>query len=49
MKAGIEAGQRALGFGGGPIALLIPEPCVRIFVLTTDALPGDEAERDAPS
>lgn len=47
VKAAIEAGQRALGFGGGPIALLIPEPCVRIFVLTAESLPGDEAERDS--
>jgi hypothetical protein len=47
VKAAIAAGQRALGFAGGPIALLIPEPCVRIFVLAADALPGDEGERDA--
>ncbi len=47
VKAMVEAGKRALGFGGGPIALLIPEFCVRIFVLTAESVPGDEAERDA--
>ena len=47
VKAVIEVGMSALGFGGGSIALLIPEPCFRIFVLTAESVPGDEAERDA--
>jgi len=47
VKAMIEAGKKALALGGGSIALLIPEPCVRIFVLTADSVPVDEDERDS--
>lgn len=47
VKAMIDAGKKALALGGGSIALLIPEPCVRIFVLTADSVPGDEDERDS--
>jgi hypothetical protein len=42
----IERGKRVLGLGGGSVSLLIPEPCVRIFVLTAESVPSSEAERD---
>jgi hypothetical protein len=47
IKAAIERGKKFLGVGGASIALLIPEPCVRIFVLTADSLPSSTAERDS--
>jgi hypothetical protein len=43
----IDDGKRALGLSGGTAALLLPEPCVRIFVLTAETLPASESEREA--
>jgi hypothetical protein len=47
VRALVEEGKKAIGFGGGTISLLIPEPCVRIFILTVDSLPAAQAERDS--
>lgn len=46
VRAAIERGKGELGIGGGTIALLVPEPCVRIFILTVESVPGSPAERD---
>jgi hypothetical protein len=43
----IERGKTSLGLGGGTVSLLIPEPCVRVFILTLDSLPASPAERDS--
>ena len=43
----IERGKSALGLGGGTVSLLIPDPCVRVFIMTVESLPGPQAERDA--
>jgi hypothetical protein len=43
----LEEGMKAMGLGGGTVSLLIPEPCVRIFILTVDALPATQSERDS--
>jgi hypothetical protein len=40
-----EAKSR-LGPDGSPVALLVPESCVRLHLLTFDALPASPAERD---
>jgi hypothetical protein len=40
-----EAKSR-LGPDGSPVALLIPETCVRLHLLTFDALPASSAERE---
>jgi hypothetical protein len=47
IQTAIERGRKFLGLGGASIALLIPEPCVRIFVLTADSVPSSEVERDS--
>jgi hypothetical protein len=47
VKRGIEEGKKVLGLGGGTISLIIPEPCVRIFILTADSVPSTPGERDA--
>lgn len=43
----IDEGKKILGLSGGAITLLIPETCVRIFVLATESLPASEGEREA--
>jgi hypothetical protein len=43
----IEEGKKALGLGSGTVSLLIPEPCVRIFVLGAESVPAAQAEREA--
>jgi hypothetical protein len=47
VRALVEEGKKAIGFGGGTISLLIPEPCARIFILTVDSLPAVPVERDS--
>jgi hypothetical protein len=47
VRSAIEQGKNSLGLGGGIVSLLIPEPCVRIFILTLESVPASEAERDA--
>jgi hypothetical protein len=47
VKLGIEEGKKVLGLGGGTISLIIPEPCVRIFILTADSIPSAPGDRDA--
>jgi hypothetical protein len=42
----LRDGRAKLGADGGDISLLIPETCVRVFVLTFDALPSSPAERE---
>jgi hypothetical protein len=43
----IEHGKDALGLGGGTASLLIPEPCVKIFVLSVESVPVSPGERDS--
>ena len=48
--AGLEKAVReaafALGPAGGAVSLLLPEACLRVFVLTFEALPSAAAERE---
>jgi hypothetical protein len=46
VRAAVEQGKSTLGLGGGTVSLLIPEPCVRIFILTVESVPASQAERD---
>lgn len=43
----IEEGKRVLGLGRGTVSLIIPEPCVRVFILTVESVPTSESERDS--
>ena len=47
VKRVIEEGMKVLGLGGGTISLIIPETCVRIFILTVDSVPSGPGDRDA--
>jgi len=47
VRAAVEQGRSDLGLGGGTVSLIIPEPCVRIFILTVESVPASQAERDA--
>jgi hypothetical protein len=47
LRSLIDEGRRALGMSGGTAALLLPEPCVRVFVLTAESVPLSESEREA--
>ena len=47
LKERIAEGKERLGLTRGRISVLIPEPCVRIFILTVDSVPGPQAEREA--
>jgi hypothetical protein len=42
----VREAKKLLGLGGGTVSLLIPEPCVRIFILSPEAVPAAEAERE---
>lgn len=42
----LREGKAKLDQDGGPAALLIPETCLRVFVLTFDSLPSSPAERE---
>jgi hypothetical protein len=47
LRSLIDEGRRALGLSRGTAALLLPERCVRIFVLTAETVPASESEREA--
>ncbi len=47
LKQHIEEAKAILGLSRGRISVLIPEPCVRIFIMTVDSVPGPHAEREA--
>jgi len=42
----LRDGRAKLGGGGGDAALLVPETCVRVFILSFDRLPASPAERE---
>jgi len=46
LEEAIAQGKKNLRLSSGSAALLIPEPSVRIFVLTVDSFPGSGKERD---
>jgi len=47
LEEAIDQGKRNLRLTSGSAALLIPEPSVRVFVLSVDAFPGSGKEREA--
>lgn len=47
LEEAIGQGQRNLHLTAGTAALLIPEPSVRVFVLSVDSFPSSGKERDA--
>jgi hypothetical protein len=47
LEEAIDQGKRNLRLTSGSVALLIPEPSVRVFVLSVDAFPGSGKEREA--
>jgi hypothetical protein len=47
LEEAIDQGKRNLRLTSGSVALLIPEPSVRVFVLSVDAFPGSGREREA--
>jgi hypothetical protein len=47
LGAAIEQGKDLLGLGGGTVSLLVPEPSVRVFILTVESLSAAPDEREA--
>ncbi len=47
LEVAIAKGQRNLRLSSGTVALLIPEPSVRVFVLSVDEFPRSGKEREA--
>jgi hypothetical protein len=47
LEEAIDQGKRNLRLSSGTAALLIPEPSVRIFVMTVDSFPASGKEREA--
>jgi hypothetical protein len=47
LKDRIEEGKRILGLRGGTVSVIIPDPCVRVFILPVDKLPASDGERAA--
>ncbi|MGZ5468107.1 MAG: hypothetical protein ACXW2H_03080 [Candidatus Aminicenantales bacterium] len=47
LEEAIDQGKRNLRLTSGSAALLIPEPSVRVFVMSVDSFPGSGKERDA--
>jgi hypothetical protein len=47
LEEAIDQGKRNLRLSSGSAALLIPEPSVRVFVMTVDSFPGSGREREA--
>jgi len=43
----VEEMKERLRLSSGMVALLIPEPCLRVLVLAVDAIPEAQAERDS--
>ena len=46
LEHALRDGRARLGADGGDVSLLVPETCVRMFVLTFDGLPASPAERE---
>lgn len=46
LEEAIAQGKRNLRISSGSVAILIPEPSVRVFVLSVDSFPGSGKERD---
>jgi len=46
LEKAIRDGRAKLGADGADVSLLLPETCVRMFVLTFDALPASPPERE---
>jgi len=46
LEEAIAQGQRNLHLSSGSVALLIPEPSVRVFVMSVDSFPASGKERD---
>ncbi len=44
-EAALREGLKKLGSADGPLSLLLPEPCARVFILTFDKLPASNEER----
>ena len=47
LEEAIDQGKRNLRLTSGSVALLIPEPSVRVFVMSVDSFPGSGKEREA--
>ena len=47
LEEAIDQGKRNLRLTSGSAALLIPEPSVRVFVMSVDSFPGSGKEREA--
>ncbi|MGZ5439701.1 MAG: hypothetical protein ACXWFJ_07605, partial [Candidatus Aminicenantales bacterium] len=47
LEEAIDQGKKNLRLTSGSAALLIPEPSVRVFVMSVDSFPGSGKERDA--
>lgn len=47
VRAAVDRAKDELRLRGGSAAVLIPEPCVRVFILTVEGMPASSAERDA--
>ncbi len=47
LGAAIGRGMDALGLGGGTVSLLVPEPAVRVFILSVESLPANPDERES--
>lgn len=47
VEEAIVRGMKNLRISSGSVALLIPEPAVRVFVLSVESFPGSGRERDA--
>lgn len=47
VEEAIAQGMKSLRISSGSIALLLPEPSVRVFVLSVESFPGPGRERDA--
>lgn len=47
LEEAIDQGKRNLRLTSGSVALLIPEPSVRVFVMSVDSFPGSGKDREA--
>ncbi len=47
VEEAIARGMKSLRISSGSVALLLPEPAVRVFVLSVESFPGSGRERDA--
>ncbi len=47
LETKLKEGMRKLGLSKGTVAVLLPEPCVRVFLLHMESFPSSPKERDA--